>query len=97
MKILFSAPVAFMSNLKSPFVQFLSLFVDTIETVLKMLGVNEFLPSEQMMIDGGKLVCQNESPFQEVCANVLFLIGGYNSDQLNRSIIADILEYTPAG
>lgn len=86
-----------MSNLKSPFVRFLSLFVDTIETVMKMLGVHEFLPSDEMMIDGGKLVCMDESPFQEVCANALFLIGGFNSEQLNRSIIPAILEDTPAG
>jgi lysosomal acid lipase/cholesteryl ester hydrolase len=50
-----------------------------------------------MMIDGGKLVCKDESPFQEVCANVLFLLCGYNSAQLNRTIIPAILENTPAG
>lgn len=86
-----------MGNLKSPFVRALSLFVDTIETVMKMLGVYEFLPSDDMMIEGGKLVCKDESPFQEVCANVLFLLGGYNSDQLNRTLIPEILANTPAG
>jgi lysosomal acid lipase/cholesteryl ester hydrolase len=50
-----------------------------------------------MMIDGGKLICKDESPFQEVCANVLFLLCGYNSAQLNRTIIPTILQHTPAG
>lgn len=50
-----------------------------------------------MMIEGGKLVCQDSSPFKEVCANVLFLLCGFNSDQLDRSLITEILENTPAG
>lgn len=86
-----------MSNLKSPFLRVVAPFVDSVETVVKMLGVYEFLPSDQMMIDGGKLVCKDESPFQEVCANVLFLLSGFNSEQLDRSLIPLILENTPAG
>lgn len=62
-----------------------------------MLGINEFLPSNQMMILGGQLACRDQSPFQEVCANVLFLISGFNSPQLNRTIIPAILANTPAG
>jgi lysosomal acid lipase/cholesteryl ester hydrolase len=72
-------------------------FVDSIETVMKMLGAYEFMPSNQMMIDGGKLICKDSSPLQELCANVLFLMSGYNSQQLNRTIIPAILENTPAG
>lgn len=86
-----------MSNLKSPFLRVIAPFVDQVETVVKMLGVYEFLPSNDMMIEGGKLLCKDESPFQEVCANVLFLLCGYNSAQLNRTIIPAILENTPAG
>ena len=71
--------------------------VDQIETVAKMFGVYEFLPSNEMMADGGKYLCKDESMFQEVCANVLFLIAGYNSEQLNRTILPTILDNTPAG
>lgn len=86
-----------MSNLKSPFVRALAPFVDSVETVMKMLGVYEFAPSNDMMVDGGMLICKDESPFQEVCANVLFLLCGFNSQQLNRTIIPEILKNTPAG
>lgn len=41
-------------------------FVDSIETVMKLLGTYEFLPSDDMLIKGGKLVCKDESPIQEV-------------------------------
>lgn len=91
------APVAFMSNLLSPFVRALSPFVDQVEWIMNMLGVYEFMPSHDMMEKGGYLLCRDESPFQEVCANVLFLIGGFNSAQLNRTVIPDILANTPAG
>lgn len=86
-----------MSNLKSPMLRIMAPFVDQAEWVMKMLGVYEFLPSDEMMIDGGKLLCKDESPFQEVCANVLFLLCGYNSEQLDRSLLPTILENTPAG
>lgn len=64
---------------------------------MKMFGVYEFMPSNEMMANGGKYVCKDESLFQEVCANVLFLIAGFNSQQLNRTIMPTILENTPAG
>lgn len=91
------APVAFMSNLVSPFVRAISPFVDQVEWIMDMLGVYEFMPSSDMMSKGGYYVCRDESLFQEVCANVLFLIGGFNSAQLNRTIIPEILANTPAG
>jgi lysosomal acid lipase/cholesteryl ester hydrolase len=91
------APVAFMSNLVSPFVRAMSPFVDQVEWVLDMMGVYEFMPSNDMMEKGGYFICRDESPFQEVCANVLFLIGGFNSEQLNRTMIPAILQNTPAG
>lgn len=86
-----------MSNLKSPMLRVMAPMVDSIETVMKMFGVYEFLPSNDLMIKGGQLICKNESPFQEVCANVLFLMSGYNSAQLNRTILPEILANTPAG
>jgi lysosomal acid lipase/cholesteryl ester hydrolase len=46
---------------------------------------------------GGYYICRDESLFQELCANVLFLIGGFNSEQLNRTILPAILQNTPAG
>ncbi|XP_052866732.1 lipase 3-like [Anopheles cruzii] len=91
------APVAFMSNLRSPFVRAFAPFVDSLDWIMRMLGVNEFLPSSDMMTLGGQLLCRDQALFQEVCANVLFLIGGFNSPQLNRTMLPTILSHTPAG
>lgn len=80
------APIAFMSHLKSPFIRIIAPLVNQIEWIADKLGVHEFLPSNDMMEMGGKFLCKDGSIFQEVCANVLFLIAGYDSEQLNRVI-----------
>lgn len=48
-----------------------------------MMGVYEFLPTSELMQIGGQLVCKDEAFTQALCSNVLFLICGYNSEQLN--------------
>lgn len=49
-----------------------------------MLGAYEFLPTMEFLQIAGQSLCRDEAIFQELCANVLFLLGGYNSEQLNR-------------
>lgn len=91
------SPVAFMSHLTSPFVKAIVPFVFQLETVAQLLGINEFLPSTQMSQAGGYFACRDQSPIQELCANNLFLIFGYNSKQLNRTILPDIYANIPGG
>lgn len=62
-----------------------------------MLGVTEFLPSNEMMILGGQKACEDSSVLQKACANALFLVCGYDSAQMNRTMLPAILENTPAG
>lgn len=91
------APVGFMSNCKSPFVRAIAPFANAADWISSMLGIHEFFPSNKMMKKGGYFLCRDESIFQELCANSLFLIGGFNSEQLNRTLLPSILKYTPAG
>ncbi|GAB0092452.1 Lipase [Sergentomyia squamirostris] len=91
------APVAFMSNLRSPFIRAFSPFVDSLDTITSLLGMNEFMPSNDMMQRGGYTLCRDTSSFQEVCANALFLIGGFNSAELNRTQLPYIMANAPAG
>lgn len=51
---------------------------------MKLLGINEFLPNNKLFDLVGKLVCEESSPFNAVCSNILFLICGYDSQQLNE-------------
>jgi hypothetical protein len=72
-------------------------FANAIEWTTSMLGVYEFMPSNDMMLKSGKMLCMKSSAKRELCANALFLLCGYDSMQLNRSLIPEILKITPAG
>lgn len=48
-----------------------------------LLGAYELLPSCELFILGGKAACRDQAITQEMCENILFLIAGYSSDQLN--------------
>ncbi|XP_059621164.1 lipase 3-like [Phlebotomus argentipes] len=91
------APVVFLKNLKSPLIRALAPLVDTVDTLTKLLGTSELLPSTELMQLGGELACRDGSPFQEVCANMWFLMSGYDSEQLNRTQLPAIMHNTPAG
>lgn len=56
-----------------------------------VLGVYELLPNNEIMALLGQAVCKDEAWFQAVCSNVIFLIAGFNSEQLNSVSIANTL------
>ncbi|KAG5676534.1 hypothetical protein PVAND_006360 [Polypedilum vanderplanki] len=91
------APVAFMNHLKSPLLRIMAPMVNKIHRIFDSLGVYEFLPTHDMMVQFGMHACQRESSFREVCANALFLLCGYDSIQFNRTLFSQIAQYTPAG
>uniref|UniRef100_A0A1L8DPY1 Lipase n=2 Tax=Nyssomyia neivai TaxID=330878 RepID=A0A1L8DPY1_9DIPT len=91
------APVAFMSNLKSPFVRAFSPFVFILDILTSLLGMNEFAPSTAMMKLGGYFLCKDTTIFQEICVNTIFLISGYDSEQLNKTLLPLQMAYVPAG
>uniref|UniRef100_A0A1B0D593 Partial AB-hydrolase lipase domain-containing protein n=1 Tax=Phlebotomus papatasi TaxID=29031 RepID=A0A1B0D593_PHLPP len=78
------APIVFVSHLKSPILRLVAPLSDQLDLLSGLIGVNEFMPSNVFTRIGGKYACMDHSPFQEICANMLFLIAGYDSEQLNR-------------
>lgn len=78
------APVSYIRNMKSPFFKAMAPFVFIFDKIASLLGINEFAPSSAMLQLGGSILCRDQSIFQEICANVLFLICGFDSDQLNK-------------
>jgi lysosomal acid lipase/cholesteryl ester hydrolase len=91
------APVAFMSNLRSPFVRAASYFLNTMDMATSVLGIYEFLPTNELLSLGGQAACRDEAWTQALCYNVLFLIAGFNSAQTNTTMIPVMLGHTPAG
>lgn len=43
----------------------------------------EFLPHSELMELIGQAACNDDAPLQEVCSNIVFLICGYDSQELN--------------
>ncbi|XP_055716022.1 lipase 3-like [Phlebotomus papatasi] len=91
------APVAYMSNCESPVFRSIALSSDPLDLLTDLLGDYEFTPSSKLMQLGGEAACMDYSPTQEVCSNILFLIAGYDSQQLNRTQLPAIMENFPAG
>lgn len=91
------APVAFMSNLRSPLIRAASLFQNSLDAALGVLGMYEFMPNNDMLGSAANVVCHDGSFVQALCSNVLFLIAGSNPDQLNTTMIPVIAGHTPAG
>lgn len=77
------AGAAFMSNTLSPFARFLANYLTTTELALEYLGNYYFAPNDEATIQGGFNDCKDGAPNQLMCANVIFLLAGYNQAELN--------------
>ncbi|CAG7718918.1 unnamed protein product [Allacma fusca] len=90
------APVSFTEHMISP-INLIAPFANQIEWLLRMLGMNEFLPDSILMDFLGATICDQHSPIKGLCSNVLFLLCGYNAEQLNDTMLPIIMGHTPAG
>ncbi|XP_071452979.1 lipase 3-like [Hetaerina americana] len=90
------APVAFMTRIETP-LRILAPFIDEIDWVMKMLGANEFLPKSELLEMVGMITCKDHAITQSLCGDVLFLLCGFDSKELNETMIPVITGHTPAG
>lgn len=51
--------------------------------MLELLGVNEFMLDPELVGLIGSTYCNDDSPLLPVCTNFLFILCGFNPDQLN--------------
>ncbi|XP_077292438.1 lipase 3-like [Arctopsyche grandis] len=91
------SPVAYMGHLKSPLVRLMAPFASSLELITSLIGINEFLPSSEFMALAANALCGEGSILVPVCTNVLFLLAGYNPDQLNTTMLPVYMAHTPAG
>lgn len=76
-------PAAYMGNMKSPLTRAFAPILGQPNAMVELVGSMEFMPSSKFKQDLGIAKCQADSPFAEMCANEVFLIGGYDSEQLD--------------
>lgn len=88
------APVAFMSNMPNPFFSALSPFVQKENILKKLIGSFEFLPSSKMFSLAGQTLCTDQSIVQGVCSSILFLIAGFDQENMNAVSFGLVLNGT---
>ncbi|XP_075991979.1 lipase 3-like isoform X2 [Anticarsia gemmatalis] len=91
------APVAYFGNARSPLIKAIAPFTNSLETISKILGVTEILPNGLINDLAGQKLCIEEAITQVLCTNLLFLICGFDAEQLNTTMLPVVLGHTPAG
>jgi len=95
----FLAPVASEADMGGPLgwiAGFMNGIFDVIlEDLLTMMGVGEFLPSNLFMDCLASLFCHSATA--ELCSNILFIIAGFDEQQMNTTLLDTIMHHTPAG
>lgn len=91
------APIAFMSHMRSPVMQSVSRVSGVIDRVSRLIGNGEFMPSGDLMNQAGQMMCREKVVAKAVCSNVLFLLAGFDSEEMNVELLPEILKRYPAG
>lgn len=91
------APVAYMGNMESPLVRIAAPVFGKPGKKIEILGSLEVFPTSRAMELLGMTFCNERSVAIELCANGMFLIGGFHSSNLNRTLIPEIIAIAPAG
>jgi len=79
------APAALMKNAVNP-IFLIAEWAGSVENLLHLLGVYEFLPHTEIINWLGDIICNEEEHpiYAEACVNIAFLILGIQTDQLNK-------------
>lgn len=91
------APVMYMDHMKSPLAKVMGPLLGQPNVINEMMGNSEFMPSNKLISMLGYQACQEQSHIQSMCANVLFLLAGWDSQHLNHTLLPDIASTHPAG
>ncbi|CAH0584279.1 unnamed protein product [Chrysodeixis includens] len=91
------APVAYMAHNRNPLLLVISPHANNIENMANLVGVGEFMTNNVIYSWAGQAMCRDEVVFQPICSNILFLVGGWNEQEHNATMLPAILGHTPAG
>jgi len=91
----FLGPAAYMDHMKSP-IKLIAPFADMVNWIADHLGMGEFLPSNWFMDMIAEYTC-GDSPAEFICENIIFLLAGYDKEQMNKTMLPTIAHHCPAG
>ena len=81
----------------SPVISLMSHFANDIQWLLDYLGLYDFLPSNWLMEWWAAKVCDEKMMHHGICENIMFLVAGYNENEMNSTLLPYILSHVPAG
>ncbi|EZA61581.1 Lipase [Ooceraea biroi] len=90
------APVAFLEHIQSP-IRYLAPFAKDFEILAHILGEDEFLPQNCVLRWLARHGCDVDLFQEKICANMLFLLCGFDNKQFNYTLLPIILNHDPAG
>uniref|UniRef100_A0A4P6D911 Lipase n=2 Tax=Rhodnius TaxID=13248 RepID=A0A4P6D911_RHOPR len=90
------APVAFLDHTRGA-VRVLVSFSKVLSWLTEHLGIYEVLSNNFFLDLLDSSLCKQTAITQPICDNILFLIAGYDSQQLNTSLVEIIGDHCPAG
>merc|ERR1711953_826988 len=90
------APIAFVDHMHSP-IKLIAPFSDLVQWVADHMGIGEFLPSNWLMDLIADFACGPNNPLEIICENVVFLLTGYDEQQMNKTMLPTIASHCPAG
>lgn len=91
------APAAYMHNVKSPYVIWLATYMYSLQMSMDMMGTYYFAPTNEMDKAAAYDDCRDGAPYQEMCTITTFLIAGFNSQEVNSTMLPVIHAHSPAG
>jgi len=95
-KVELASPIAFVDHMNSP-IKLIAPFSDLISWVVEHMGSGEFLPSNWLMDLIADFVCGPNNPLEIICENVIFLLTGYDQQQMNKTMLPTIASHCPGG
>jgi lysosomal acid lipase/cholesteryl ester hydrolase len=90
------APVAYQPNQKSPFNHYIADHEEDIAWIAVNLGLYEFKPANNFTQELTKQ-CDEDGGLEEACRTIIFLMCGWDSEQLNSTLIPVIGTNLPGG
>nr|XP_002739797.1 PREDICTED: lysosomal acid lipase/cholesteryl ester hydrolase-like [Saccoglossus kowalevskii] len=87
-------PVTTVGHVESP-IKYLADLVPELQLLFKIFGVRDFLPNNEIINWLADHVC--EKRYQIYCENILFIISGWDPQQLNQTRLPVYFHHVPAG
>lgn len=84
-------------HMTSPLFKVMAYFVKEGKWILEHLGIYNFLPSNWLTEFVASEVCDVEMATQSLCRNMMYLMAGYNNNEMNETALPYIVGHAPAG